>query len=545
MKPALSKGLRCAIYTRKSTEHNLDLEFNSLDAQREACEAYIKSQAHEGWRLIPQHFDDGAFSGAALERPALQALLDLVRTRKVDVIVVYKVDRLTRSLADFAKLVELFDENNVSFVSVTQSFNTTSSMGRLTLNVLLSFAQFEREVIGERVRDKIAASKRKGLWVGGPIPLGYASRDKKLIIVPEEAETIRLIFKLYLELGSVRRLAEELNRRGIRTKRQVLSSGRSRGGGSFWVGPLRHLLKNRFYVGEVAYKGEIHPGEHEAILDRALFEAVQEKLKDGAVVREISRSRSASILSGKLFDDRGSRMSPSHANKRGIRYRYYVTQAVLQGRPVEAGSVARASAPDLEGIVIKGLREHLACAEATQAAIESEDRELIDRHIERIVVRPDIIEVLLKDSAPDPQAQNAESESSGDPEREYLAPITLALPWSVPVFQLPKGILHAPAATHAMTIKTRDTLLTAIARAKRWVDDLASGNAASFADIAEREGKVERHIRFLAPLAFVSPRAVAAIADGNVSADLTVSELAKALPLSWAEQDSRLTEPKI
>ena len=221
-KPAATKLLRCAIYTRKSTEHNLDLEFNSLHAQREACEAYIKSQAHEGWRLVHHRFDDGAFSGASLERPALQELLTEVRAGKVDVIVVYKVDRLTRSLSDFAKLVELFDQHAVSFVSVTQSFNTTTSMGRLTLNVLLSFAQFEREVIGERVRDKIAASKAKGLWVGGSIPLGYASINKKLVVVPKEAETVRLIFRRYLEVGSIRDLAEDLDRQGIRTRRQTL-----------------------------------------------------------------------------------------------------------------------------------------------------------------------------------------------------------------------------------------------------------------------------------------------------------------------------------
>src|SRR6202451_1453045 len=216
----IPKPLRCAIYTRKSTEHNLDLAFNSLDAQREACEAYVKSQAHEGWRLLPEHYDDGGRSGGSPDRPALQLLLAQVKQGRVDVIVVYKVDRLTRSLTDFAKLVEAFDVHEVSFVSVTQSFNTTSSMGRLTLNVLLSFAQFEREVIGERVRDKIAASKRKGLWVGGSVPLWYASVNKKLAVIPEDAETVRLIFRRYLELGSIRDLAEDLDRKGIRTRRQ-------------------------------------------------------------------------------------------------------------------------------------------------------------------------------------------------------------------------------------------------------------------------------------------------------------------------------------
>src|SRR5881296_744034 len=285
MNGPISELARCAIYTRKSTEYNLELAFNSLDAQREACEAYIKSQAHEGWRLIPTRYDDGAFSGASLERPALQQLLADVRSGEIDIVLVYKVDRLTRSLADFAKLIELFDAHGVSFVSVTQSFNTSSSMGRLTLNVLLSFAQFEREVIGERVRDKIAASKRKGIWVGGPIPLGYRCIDKKLVVVPEEAEGVRTIFARYLALGSIGALIEDLDRRGIRTKANGRTDGRLRGGIRFGVGSLAHLLKNRFYVGEVVYRGEVHRGEHEPILDRDLFAAVQDKLAAHAVAR--------------------------------------------------------------------------------------------------------------------------------------------------------------------------------------------------------------------------------------------------------------------
>src|SRR3974390_2892387 len=254
MKHMPPKRQRCAIYTRKSTEHNLDLAFNSLDAQREACEAYIRSQAGEGWQLVPDHYDDGGLSGASLDRPALQALLEEVRARRIDVVVVYKVDRLTRSLADFAKLIEIFDAHAVSFVSITQQFNTTTSMGRLTLNILLSFAQFERELIGERVRDKIAASKRKGIWVGGPVPLGYAAVDKKLVVVPAEAEVVQTIFARYLELGSVGALAEDLNRRGIRSKPRRLSTGRIIGGGRFGVGALAHFLNNRFYIGEVVYR---------------------------------------------------------------------------------------------------------------------------------------------------------------------------------------------------------------------------------------------------------------------------------------------------
>src|SRR5262249_14211716 len=319
------KLFRCAIYTRKSTEHNLDLEFNSLDAQREACEAYIKSQAHEGWRLITGRYDDGAFSGASLDRPALQQLLADVRSGKIDVIVVYKVDRLTRSLADFAKLVELFDQHSVSFVSVTQSFNTTSSMGRLTLNVLLSFAQFEREVIGERVRDKIAASKRKGIWVGGMVPLGYASINKKLVVVPDEANTVRLVFQRYLELGSGRTLPEELDCQGIRTKRRALANRQTNGGNPVGRGAPADLLTNRFYIAEVVYRGGTHIGEHEPILDRALFEAVQAKLSGNAVERQLRLKASPSLLADRIFDDRGNRMTPTHTNKRGARYRYYVS----------------------------------------------------------------------------------------------------------------------------------------------------------------------------------------------------------------------------
>jgi site-specific DNA recombinase len=375
-----------AIYTRKSTEHNLDLEFNSLDAQREACEAYIKSQAHEGWRLIPDRYDDGAFSGASLNRPALQALLGEVTAGKIDVIVVYKVDRLTRSLADFAKLVELFDQHSVSFVSVTQSFNTTSSMGRLTLNVLLSFAQFEREVIGERVRDKIAASKAKGIWVGGSVPLGYASVNKKLVVMPEEAETVRLVFRRYLELGSIRDLAEDLDRRGVRTRKRKLNNGQSRGGVRFGVGYLAMLLKNRFYVGEVTHRGQIHPGEQQPIVDRKLFDAVQAKVAASATVRQLKLKTSPSILAGRIFDDRGNRMTPTHTNKHGARYRYYVSHSALQKQGGAGTKHFRINASDLETTVIKAIRNQLLDTPPNTPTLPT-DRELIDQHLKRVVIK--------------------------------------------------------------------------------------------------------------------------------------------------------------
>ena len=303
----------------------------------------------------------------------------------IDIVLVYKVDRLTRSLADFAKLIELFDAHGVSFVSVTQSFNTSSSMGRLTLNVLLSFAQFERELIGERVRDKIAASKRKGLWVGGPVPLGYAAVQKKIVVVPAEAEAVRTIFARYLALGSIRALAEELDRQGIRSKRRQLSNGRSVGGARFGVGALAHLLKNRFYIGEVVYRGEVYRAEHEPILDSTLFEAVQGKLAAQAVARRCRLRGSRAILSGRLFDSFGNRMSPSHTNKSGVRYRYYVSQVVLQGKPQPAGLVSRVPAAEVEAFVMAALRNHLSASAAGEQLPEN-DLELLERHLERVTL---------------------------------------------------------------------------------------------------------------------------------------------------------------
>src|SRR6202050_1695267 len=325
MRTPAVKAVRCAIYTRVSTDHGLDQEFNSLDAQYDAASAYIKSQAHAGWTLIRSRSDDGGDSGGFNNLHDLQRLLNDIRARKLDVIVVYKVDRLTRSLADFAKLVELFDAHGVSFVSVTQQFNTTTSMGRLTLNVLLSFAQFEREVTSERIRDKIAASKRKGLWVGGNLPLGYEMKDGKIAIVEEEAELVRSIFRRYLELGGVNELLRDLRERNIRTKARLLSTGTTRGGILFGRGTLYYLLSNHFYIGEVKYKDEILPGEQAAIIDRGLFEAVRQKSLAQWSHRTIVRNKSDQLLIGLLFDDAGHRMIPTHATKAGIRYRYYAS----------------------------------------------------------------------------------------------------------------------------------------------------------------------------------------------------------------------------
>jgi DNA invertase Pin-like site-specific DNA recombinase len=534
MNGPVSKLLRCAIYTRKSTEHNLDLAFTSLHAQREACEAYIQSQAHEGWRLLPEGYDDGAFSGASLDRPAVQKLLTDVRAGSIDIVLVYKVDRLTRSLADFAKLIELFDAHNVSFVSVTQSFNTSSSMSRLTLNVLLSFAQFEREVIGERVRDKIAASKRKGIWVGGPVPLGYAAVDKKIVVVPAEAEAVRTIFARYLELGSVRALAEDLDLRGIRSKPRRLSDGRTIGGGRFGAGALAHLLQNRFYIGEVIYRGEVHQGKHEPVLDSALFEAVQGRLAAQAVARRCRLRGSQALLTGRIFDACGNRMSPTHANKRGVRYRYYISQAVLQKKRQDPASLSRVPAAELEALVLPALRNHLSTSGGSQQLADS-DRELVERHLESVILSPNEIQVRLREIARELNAHDTASDSSGHPGSSVR---TILLPWSSPVPDSVKGIIHVPAHNTPIKPNRREALLIAIANARNWIDDLTNGRVASFAAIARREGKIERYIRLLAPLAFLSPRIVSTILDGTASANLSATQLVRvALPYSWAEQE--------
>ena len=505
-----AKLARCAIYTRKSTEHNLDLEFNSLHAQREACEAYVKSQMHEGWKLIPDSYDDGGISGASLDRPDLQRLLGDIASGKVDTVVVYKVDRMTRSLTDFAKLVELFDKYGVSFVSITQAFNTTSSMGRLTLNVLLSFAQFEREVIGERVRDKIAASKRKGLFMGGNIPLGYSNNEKKLVIVAEEAERVRWMFQRYLELGSVGRLLEEMNRLGMRTKVQTLSNGKKRGGGFFGKGATAYLLKNRCYVGEISHNGQIHIADHPAIVTREIFEAVQATFRARAIARKNPPWSSNFLLTGFLFDSAGNRMTPSHSRKRGVRYRYYVSQAVLQSRKGEAGEVFRVPAPEVEAVIGRFLRD-------TFQNQQIDLRSLIGAQVKQITIEVDSIGVELTGPA-----DNSPSSSAR----------VVRLPWSKKSFRVAKGVVAEsaiPLAWPDFDSKAKDAVLAAINRARRWVDQLTAGT--NLRDIANQEGKSPRYIRLLTSLAFISPRVVSEIIKGD--RPCTATDLAGHVPLVW------------
>ena len=418
---------RCAIYTRVSSDQGLEQDFNSLDAQREAAEAYIKSQAHEGWRLRREHYDDGGFSGGSMERPAIQMLLADIAERRIDIVVVYKVDRLTRSLADFAKLVELFDSKGVSFVSVTKSFSTTTSMGRLTLNVLLSFAQFEREVTGERIRDKISASKKKGIWMGGVVPLGYRVESRKLVVDAAEAEVVRLIFHRYLELASLSALQADLRDRGIRRRSRVRTCDETGDGFALTNGPLAHILKNRMYLGEINHRGLSYKGEHSAIVDPDLFEAAQAKLTGSRNQRELHKGNSNALLKGCLFDDRGNVMSPSHALKKGVRYRYYVSSAIQQGRKADAGTVARVPAAEIEQAVLDGLCDRFNLALGDNAAAH---RRYLNSVGFRATLHSEYVETAWTDPGRAPasnreQRGDGEADNNGEQRQRLLVPFSI------------------------------------------------------------------------------------------------------------------------
>jgi DNA invertase Pin-like site-specific DNA recombinase len=494
-----TRPLRCAVYTRKSTEHGLDQEFNSLDAQREACEAYIKSQASLGWKLLSQHYDDPAYSGGTLDRPALKKLLVDIAAGRIDVVVVYKIDRLTRSLADFAKLVETFDARSISFVAVTQQFNTTTSMGRLTLNVLLSFAQFERELASERVRDKVAASRKKGKWTGGTVPLGYDAKDKKLVINKTEAQTVRTIFKLYLELRSFGKLVAELDRRRIVTKRRDTKIAKYQGGIPFTYGPLAYFLKNRIYLGETHHGGKWFNGEHAAILDRETFDRVQQLLKENNVRRGAKFSESGAVLKGKLFDDKGNRMGPTFSSKNGVRYRFYVSTS-LRGRKHNAGSVRRISAPEIENLVEAEVRKKL---NAGETPIE----ELFER-IERVTV-----------SAGKTRITFGNASSNKRP---------IEIPWT-PKPKDETQIQFAPSET-----RTDPKLIKAIVRAQAWLDQLSEGHHASIEDLAAAVGYNPKVVRQGLRLAFLAPEVAAAALDGETP--IRLKQIPKLLPLPWREQ---------
>jgi len=490
------RSLRCAVYTRKSTEHGLDQEFNSLDAQREACEAYIKSQASLGWKLVPQHFDDAAYSGGNLARPALKRLLREIQLGRIEVVVVYKIDRLTRSLADFAKLVETFDAHSVSFVAVTQQFNTTTSMGRLTLNILLSFAQFERELASERVKDKVAASRKKGKWTGGTPPLGYDAKDKKLAVNKTEAQTVLTIFQLYLELRSFGKLVGELDRRRIVTKRRDTKVAKYRGGIPFTYGPLAYLLKNRIYLGEIHYGGKWFKGEHEAILDRETFDQVQQLLQENNVRRGTKFSESGALLMGKLFDDKGNRMGPTFSGKNGVRYRFYVSTA-LRGRKDKAGSITRISAPEIENLVEAEVRNKLEADEITN--------EELFGHINRVTISVNKIQIALG-------AKKRPIEISWKPKQSVQAPIQLA----------------------TSETKADPKLLRAMVRAHVWLNELSDDRHTSIESLASAAGYNPKVIRQGLRLAYLAPKITEAALHGDMP--IRLKQVPKLLPLPWREQ---------
>lgn len=526
MKAAPKPSFRCAIYTRVSTDHGLEQEFNSLDAQREAAEAYIKSQAHEGWQCLPAQYNDGGHSGGSIERPALQQLLSDIRAGHIDIVVVYKVDRLTRSLADFAKLVELFDRHGVSFVSVTQAFNTTNSMGRLTLNVLLSFAQFEREVTGERIRDKIAASKKKGLWMGGIVPLGYRVHERTLIPHEEHADLVRMLYTSYTAGGSVHELKKQLDTKDLRLPVRTDGKGKQTGGGLFSRGHLYKILSNPVYLGEIVHKGQRYPGQHEALVDHSLWESVQSKLADQAQTFRNRRTSSDAILMGRVFDDRGNAMSPSYSQKGSIRYRYYTSQALLQGRKDEAGTHPRVPASDLEQVVLDHLRTvslnsdlppHVSLFSKDDRSVW-DDRALFEAHLEKVIVGKSKVSVLLK------------------PKGEGSGASIVEIDWASKSGTRKRDLIRAGnQISRPMRSEARIRLLVALVKARRWLADIITDPGITTQLIAGREGCSERSVRMALNLVFLSPEIVKAVIDGTLIRGAGMSGMTN-LPISWVDQ---------
>ena len=534
----------CAIYTRKSSEEGLEQDFNSLDAQREACEAYILSQREMGWTASRATYDDGGFSGGNTERPALKRLMADIAAGKVRVVVVYKVDRLTRSLADFARLVEQFDAHGVSFVSVTQQFNTTSSMGRLTLNVLLSFAQFEREVTGERIRDKIAASKRKGMWMGGVPPVGYIAKNRTLVIDPKQADRVREIFQLYLKLNCVRKLKAELDRRGWVTPPRVSRRKNASGGRPFARGHLYKLLSNPIYIGRIAHKKETFPGSHPAIINLGLWRGVQRRLAENCQGhRTRARANHRSLLCGLLYDPQGNPLSPSHATKGQKPYRYYVGSRSENGKP---GSTIRIPAHELEEAVIQALssvltdesrllkllgklpardaREGLQHAKALATRLSEAPSDALARLVKRIVVSPEKMELSINDAAFRSNAKPADGKDA-----------LLRVPLQVRRSGMAVRVISASAARKRAPSAQLIRLLT---KAHDWAGRLTSGEANGILAIAKAErvtsSWVNRHVH----LAFLAPDIVRAIAHGEQPEDLYAKRLMSAapLPLGWGRQ---------
>ncbi len=526
------KTFRCAIYTRKSSEEGLEQEFNSLDAQRESCEAYIKSQAQEGWKLVRKHYDDGGFSGGNIERPGLERLLADIRDGQVDVVVVYKVDRLTRSLTDFAKIVDVFDKAGASFVAVTQHFNTTTSMGRLTLNVLLSFAQFEREVTGERIRDKIAASKKKGMWMGGVPPLGYDVKNRKLIVNGPEATRVRLIFERYLALGNVTTLREDLRRSNVRSKRWLSQKGAQHGGKHFARGALYRMLRNRTYLGEIEYKGQVYNGEHQGIVSKETWEAVQERLDENRRRHsKTNRSREPYLLEGLVRDDCGNIMSPTYAQKgKTRRYRYYVSSPLLSGAKKPVGGVSRAPAQALEDIVLDRVRTVMA-----RSGDEEVGRARVQKVIKSVTVCCDRLEILIDHNAPDVDIRRIQFETD---ELVHCGDTTLLCVHGKVIRRGGDRIIVGPDGKSVLSSNTPDPkLVRNLVKAFEWRETLERGEYKSLQAVAEAEECTERYVRKLLPLAYLAPDITEAILDGRQPATLELQHLTnRDIPLDWSVQ---------
>ena len=554
-------SFRCAVYTRKSTEDGLEQDFNSLHAQREACEAYIRSQASEGWQLVKEQYDDGGISGATMERPALKQLLSDIAEGKVDIVVVYKIDRLTRSLMDFARMVELFDKNQVSFVSVTQQFNTTTSMGRLTLNVLLSFAQFEREVTAERIRDKIAASKKKGMWMGGPPPLGYDVDNRQLVINEQEAETVRSIYRLYLNCDGVRDLQENLDLQGIRSKLRVYANGKTVGGVSLSRGMLYRLLSNPIYIGLVSHKDKTYEGQHHGIIPQDLWDAVQRKLADNRANRS-SRANAShpSLLAGLLFDETGDRLTPTHANNHGKRYRFYISHRLtIQQRQNNNGW--RLPAAEVEQTVLSALVETLAnparlvsLAQLTEANTSTIDkctgnagriagqlqagagnstRNFLQQVIMRIDVRPGSIQLQLC-------RKRLQSALIGETPSHQTTQATDIVMINLPFHLRRRGVEAKLKLTGEPRSKPSqdETLVQLTRHVHRWLDSLTTGKVSSIDDLAGQEGIPASEVSRTLQLAFLAPDIAKSILQGTQSVDLTAQALKRLgkLPAGWQEQ---------
>jgi len=559
-----TRRLRCAIYTRKSTDEGLDQDFNSLDAQREACEAFIASQRHEGWIGIGECYDDGGYSGGTLERPGVQRLLGDIKAGGIDVVVVYKIDRLTRALADFARLVEVFDAHAISFVAVTQQFNTTTSMGRLTLNVLLSFAQFEREVTAERIRDKIAASKKKGMWMGGLPPLGYDARDRKLVVNETEAETVHALYRLYLDLGSVREVATRATDLGLRTKSRIGPRGRATGGGPFTRGHLYRLLANPLYLGLVRHRGAVYEGQHAAIVDRSTWDAVQDRLAGRRHEGESRvRGHGESLLTGIVFDETGDRLSPTHAIKARRRYRYYISHRLMTGIRQDSDGW-RLPAPQLEaaalGAVISLLQDRarlmrelglasmapgninaiLSRGEKLAAEISATGtahrRDILLAFVERIDLSPGRLRLrLTKNAIATRLAISCDENLQGS--LEIVVP-----------FALRRRGVEGKLIVHGDDEQRSgpdQKLIEIVARGHDWFDQLAKERVQSVNEIAQRERVNAGDVSRLLSLAFIAPDIAAAIVDGRQPPELTANRLRQTLPLpgSWIEQRRLLGFP--